>query len=269
MESSIRIPDGVAERLACCEVISVLTGAGISAESGIPTFRDKGGLWDQEDPMTLATPSAFREDPEKVWRWYDLRRQAIKKAKPNAGHVAIADLERNYDDYLLTTQNIDGLHRRAGNRKMVELHGNIWRARCVSGDAVITLEECPLEKIPPPCPECGSLLRPDVVWFEEPIPQEEYARACEAAYACDAMLVVGTSALVYPAANIPLVAKYNGAFVIEVNTEKTGISPMIDRTILGSAAQVLPRLVEKVLELRKSKNDHKNECECSKSTADL
>jgi NAD-dependent deacetylase len=268
MDSSIRIPYGVAERLACSDVIGVLTGAGISAESGIPTFREKDGLWEKDDPMTLATVQAFEKDPEKVWRWYDFRRQAIKEAQPNAGHLALARLERAYESYLLTTQNIDGLHRQAGSKKMVELHGNIWRARCIKGDAVIHLEQCPLEDIPPRCPECGSFLRPDVVWFEEPIPQEEYARSYETAYGCDAMLVVGTSAMVYPAANIPLVAKYNGAFVVEVNTSKTGISPMIDRTILGAAAEVLPVLVEKVLELREAKGEQQAECEYTKSATE-
>ena len=268
MDSSIRIPEGVAERLACADILAVLTGAGISAESGIPTFREADGFWEKDDPMTLATLDAFRRDPERVWRWYDERRQNILAAKPNPAHQALADLEKAYDHYLLTTQNIDGLHARAGSRKMVELHGNIWRARCTRDDTISPLEQCPLEEIPPSCPECGHPLRPDVVWFEEPIPQDEYARAFETAYGCDAMLVVGTSAMVYPAANIPLVAKHNGAFVVEINTKKTSISTMIDRTILGSAAEVLPVLVEKVLKLREAKGNKEKECECSKTAVE-
>ncbi len=249
MEPTIGINDRLVERLGQARRISVLTGSGVSSESGIPTFRGRDGLWEKHRVEELATRQAFESHPELVWRWYDYRRQLIADAEPNAAHAAIARLEGRFDSFVLITQNVDGLHRRAGSTSPVELHGNIWRARCTREQTVSDLLECPLMELPPVCASCGSVLRPDVVWFGEPLPSDAYDRAYEAATNCDAMLVVGASAMVRPAASLPLVAKTNGALVVEVNLGFTPISALIDATLLGRAGDVLPKLVDMVLKL--------------------
>jgi NAD-dependent deacetylase len=218
----------------------------------VPTFRGDDGLWREHRAEELATFEAFERDPDLVWRWYDYRRQIVADAKPNPAHRAIARLESIYGSFRLVTQNTDGLHGRAGSHDPVELHGNIWRARCVKEQRIFDLPESPLADIPPRCKFCGSLLRPDVVWFGEPLPAEAYDASYEAASRCDAMLVVGTSAVVRPAASLPLVAKHNGGLVVEVNTEYTPISALIDGTILGRAGDVLPGLVDALSEARGS-----------------
>ena len=178
-----------------------MTGAGVSAESGVPTFRGDGGLWRQCRAEDLATPQAFARNPRLVWEWYDWRRQKIAGCRPNPAHEALAQLEARCAEFLLVTQNIDDLHRRAGSRRLVELHGNIWRVRCAREATVSALPDVPLREIPPRC-ACGALLRPDVVWFGEALPVEALERARVAAEACDLFLVVGTSALVQPAASL-------------------------------------------------------------------
>jgi NAD-dependent deacetylase len=222
--------------------IAVLTGAGISAESGIPTFRGAGGLWKQFRPEDLATPEAFRRDPNLVWEWYDWRRGLIDKASPNAGHVALADLERRAPGFTLVTQNVDGLHEKAGSRGVIEVHGSIWRLRCTRCDRSWVDRSVPLG-LPPHC-ECGALARPGVVWFGEQLPREAWIAAEKAARSCDVFLVVGTSAAVYPAAGLADIARSAGAKVIEVNLERTAISHTVDYSIIGPAGEVLPRLVE-------------------------
>lgn len=250
MISTSGIPLDLVERLGHASNIIVFTGAGVSAESGVPTFRGQDGLWQKYNAEDLATWQAFERDPRLVWSWYDYRRQIISDVDPNPGHTAIAGMAAVFDKVTVVTQNVDGLHLRAGSEDVVELHGNIWRARCTRELTVCDFCECPLEENPPLCRECGSILRPDVVWFGEPLPMDAYERSHEAACTCDAMLVVGTSAEVRPAATLPLVAKHNGAFVVEVNTHYTPISALIDTTLIGVAGEILPELLDHISEYK-------------------
>jgi len=220
--------------------VSVLTGAGISAESGVPTFRGAGGIWEKYDWRALATREGFRKDPRLVWEWYQLRQVEIAKAGPNRAHEVITEMEGHFDSFAVLTQNIDGLHARAGSRRVVELHGNIWRMRCERDGTVVTLSE-PVKEIPPLC-QCGSILRPDVVWFGEPMPEAAVEEASEAARTSEVMFVVGTSAVVYPAAALPILTKNSGGIVVEVNTELTDVSAYADLSIIGRAGEVMPVL---------------------------
>ncbi len=222
--------------------VAVLTGAGISAESGIPTFRGAGGLWRQFRAEELATPEAFRRDPRLVWEWYDWRRGLIAAASPNAGHLALAELERRKPGLALMTQNVDGLHERAGSRNVLKLHGDIWTLRCTGCLRERRDERTPLPELPPRC-DCGALLRPGVVWFGEPLPAEIWEAAEEAARTAEVFLVVGTAAVVYPAAGLALRAKAAGAKVIEVNPEETPFSGTVDCSLRGRAGEVLPQLL--------------------------
>jgi NAD-dependent deacetylase len=222
--------------------VAVLTGAGVSAESGVPTFRGADGLWRTHRAEDLATPEAFARDPWLVWEWYDWRRGLIAQCRPNPAHAAIAGLERTASDVLLITQNVDGLHRAAGSRRLVELHGSLWRVRCVSEGVVTENLAVPLRPLPPRC-SCGALLRPDVVWFGEPLRAAAIRRASEAAASCDLMLVVGTSALVQPAASLPMIAKAHGAYVVEVNPEPTPLTSLADESHHGKAGEILPDLL--------------------------
>lgn len=221
---------------------AVLTGAGISAESGVPTFRGKGGLWQNYRPEELATPQAFRRDPKLVWEWYDWRRGLIEACRPNAAHQTLVEMECHVSEFLLITQNVDGLHRLAGSQKIVELHGSIWRMRCTRGGCGASWEDrrVPLSEIPPECPRCGALARPDVVWFGESLPGPALDAAFAAAQRCQVMLVIGTSALVQPAASLPLVALQQGAYVIEVNPQSTPLSDRVQESIREPAAVALP-----------------------------
>ena len=219
-----------------------LTGSGVSAESGVPTFRDaQTGLWSRYDPQELATPEAFARDPELVRRWYAWRRNLVERAEPNAGHRALADLERRVSAFSLVTQNVDGLHQEAGSANVVELHGNIRRSRCPAEN--VTVEPDGTDHHTPLCPNCGSPLRPDVVLFGEALPVAELEAASEAARSCDLLLSVGTSGLVYPAASLPYEALESGAVVVEVNPEGTPLSASADYSLRGRAGEVLPELV--------------------------
>lgn len=223
------------------ESVTVLTGAGISAESGMPTFRGEGGLWRNHRPEQLATPEAFHRDPALVWEWYDWRRGLVGRCAPNAAHRALAEMETALPDFTLITQNIDGLHQAAGNRNVLELHGNIWRTRCVNCGVQTEDRQVSLPEIPPHCPKCGEIVRPDVVWFGEPLPSEVLEAAVAAVERCRLMLVIGTSAIVQPAASLPLMAMRNGARLVEVNPAETPLSPYADQTLRGPAAEVLPQ----------------------------
>lgn len=234
------------DALAGARSIVVLTGAGISAESGIPTFRDAmTGLWATFRPEDLATPEAFRRDPRTVWDWYAWRRARVGEARPNAGHLALARLERATRDrgasFLLVTQNVDGLHAVAGSIRLVELHGNIRRVRCFDGGHLA--ETWAEEPIPPVCARCGSPLRPDVVWFGEALPCEALETAAEAALRCDVFMSIGTSGLVEPAASLPFTALAAGAQVIEINPDATPLTRRATLVLSGLAGAVLPRLV--------------------------
>jgi NAD-dependent deacetylase len=220
----------------------VLTGAGVSAESGVPTFRGPGGLWESHRPEDLATPEAFARDPALVWRWYHWRRGLIAKCRPNPAHLALAALERRVPGLTLITQNVDGLHRLAGSGDPLEIHGNLWFVRCLGCGA--RSEERRLDlPAPPSCPGCGGMLRPDVVWFGENLDQALLERAWDAAQRAEVMLVAGTSAVVQPAASLAGAAKDAGAYVIEVNLEPTPNSGRVDASFLGKAGEVLPDLV--------------------------
>lgn len=221
----------------------VLTGSGISAESGVPTFREaQTGLWERFDPLELATPEAFARDPGLVWDWYAWRRKLVTAARPNPGHLAIAEMQRF--DLTLVTQNVDGLHQVAGSNGVLELHGNITRTRCsVEGLEVVEYDE---GESPPPCPSCGAPLRPDVVWFGEALPSGALSAASAAARGCDVFLSVGTSTLVYPAAALPFEALENGALVVEINPRETPLTPHAHHALRGPAANILPRLIREL-----------------------
>lgn len=236
------LPPGLVEAVRGARRVVALTGSGISAESGVPTFRDaQTGLWARYDPQELATPEAFARDPELVWRWYAWRRGLVERASPNAGHRALARLERCVPNFSLLTQNVDGLHQEAGSEGVVELHGNLRRSRCpLEG---VTVEADGTDHPPPLCPNCGSPLRPDVVWFGEALPAAGLEAASEAARSCDLLLSVGTSGLVYPAASLPYEALESGATVVEVNPEPTPLSPDAHFSLRGRAGEVLPGLV--------------------------
>ena len=203
------------------------TGAGISAESGIPTFRGKDGLWSKYDPTKLASPWGFQENPKLVWEWYKWRMSMIMNAKPNPAHYTLALLEKMHILKSIITQNIDGLHQKAGSLNVIEIHGNIWKVKCTVCNYRSRLIEPP-ESVPPHCPKCGAILRPDVVWFGEPLPEDEWSRAIGEASRCDVMLVIGTSGVVMPAALIPNIAKSKGAIIVEINPETTPISEIAD-----------------------------------------
>ena len=220
----------------------VLTGAGISAESGVPTFRGQGGLWKQFRAEDLATPEAFARDPRLVWEWYDSRRAALAQVAPNAGHRALAELEARKPRFTLVTQNVDGLHDRAGSRNVLKLHGDIWTLRCLRCGRERRDERTPLPELPPSC-ECGGMLRPGVVWFGEPLPVEAWERAQKATREAEVLLVVGTSATVYPAAGLIPLATSAGARVIECNVEETPFSSGLDRSLRGRAGELLPQLI--------------------------
>jgi NAD-dependent deacetylase len=219
-----------------------LTGAGISAESGIPTFRGADGLWKQYKPEDLATPQAFARDPRLVWEWYDWRRSLIAKSEPNTGHRALVQLENVKPGFTLITQNVDGLHERAGSRRVLKLHGDIWRLQCSECGRNWPDRRTPLPKLPPHC-GCGAIARPGVVWFGEPL-GEVWAEAEHAAREADVLLVVGTSALVQPAASLALIAKSAGARVIEINPDETPLSSHVDLSLRRSAGETLPQLID-------------------------
>jgi NAD-dependent deacetylase len=221
--------------------VVVLTGAGTSAESGVPTFRGEGGLWRQYRAEELATPHAFRRDPGLVWEWYDWRRQLIGDCGPNAAHRTLVEMEKHFDDFVLVTQNVDGLHRLAGSQNVVELHGDIWRMRCTSACSPGWDDRTsPLPVLPARCPSCGALARPDVVWFGETLPPAATDAAWAAAQRCQVMLVIGTSAVVQPAASLPVLALQNGAYLVEINPQPTPVSDLVDEAIRKPAAEALP-----------------------------
>jgi NAD-dependent deacetylase len=222
--------------------ITVLTGAGISAESGIPTFRGEDGLWRKFRSEELATPEAFQKDPKLVWEWYDWRRSIVKEARPNPGHYALAQMENEKPNFTLITQNIDGLHQLAGSRNIIEMHGNLWQIRCTRCGVIEQNHDAPLKELPPKCKNCGGLGRPNVVWFGEIIPMSVIDSALIATEKCQVMLIVGTSGVVEPAASIGLVAKHTGKTVIEVNLETTPNSSLYDLSILGKSGEILPML---------------------------
>ena len=227
----------------------MLTGAGISAESGIPTFRDaQTGLWARYRPEDLATPQAFQRDPKLVWEWYEWRRTLIAKSKPNLGHYALVDMERNVPEFRLITQNVDGFHQQAGSGErfpVIELHGNILRNRCSKEDILIDCWD-ESEGLPPRCPFCGSFLRPDVVWFGEPLPSGAIQAAWEVAQSCQIFFSIGTSSVVEPAASLPFVALQSGAAIVEINPIPTPLTQTANYHLVGPSGKILPLLLDAV-----------------------
>ena len=235
-----------AEALRKARHVCVLTGAGISAESGIPTFRDAlTGLWEKFRPEDLATPEAFERDPKFVWDWYEYRRELIRQAEPNPGHHALVELARRVPRFTLVTQNVDGLHQRAGSAGVLEYHGNILRDRCTV-ERVVAARSRDSARGLPRCESCGGLLRPDVVWFGEAIPPGPMIAAAEAAETCDVFLSIGTSSLVYPAAGLAESALRSGATVIEVNPSRTDLSRAAHVVLGGPSGVLLPRLIREL-----------------------
>ena len=232
----------VRSRLEQARAISVLTGAGISAESGVPTFRGDGGMWKQYNAMDLATPEAFARDPGLVWEFYHWRRDLISKVNPNPAHYALAELERIKPETTLITQNVDGLHGRAGSKNILEIHGNIWKVRCTKCGETSENFRTDLPELPE-CESCGGLLRPHVVWFGESLDPLLLNRALDSVKNCDVMLVIGTSAVVQPAASFALFAKDAGGFVAEVNLESTTASRAMDAVLTGPAGRIVPQLI--------------------------
>ncbi len=232
------------------ESVLFFTGVGISAESGVPTFRGKEGLWKNYRPEELATLNAFLENPDRVWEWYEYRRGIVRKAKPNAAHLAIVEFEKYFREVVVVTQNVDDLHNRAGSREVYELHGNIEKNFCLRCGKRYDAKEFNDSEHAPHCPGCGGLVRPAVVWFGEALPADVMKSAEEAAKQCDVCFVVGTSAVVYPAAYIPFTAKSSGAFVVEVNIQPTEFTPYANLSLTGKAGEILPEVLRKLKEVR-------------------
>ena len=240
--STQEIPAALGRLLAQAERLVVLTGAGISVESGVPTFRGPEGLWRTFRPEELATPQAFARDPQLVWEWYDWRRSKIAQARPNPGHEALVRLDALAPEFLLISQNVDGLHRLAGSRQLLEIHGSIWEVRCLSCGVVQEDRRVPLPLLPH-CDACGGLLRPNVVWFGEAL-DSGILRQTEAALTrCQVVLVVGTSAVVQPAASMALWARQSGAQIVEINPDPTPLTAHCDFALPGKAGEVLPLLL--------------------------
>jgi NAD-dependent deacetylase len=233
----------VREWISAAASVAVLTGAGISAESGIPTFRGPGGLWRSYRAEDLATPQAFARDPHLTWEWYDWRRAIIATAEPNAGHLSLAKLEQRIPRFTLITQNVDGLHDRAGSLIILKVHGDIWTLRCIACAREWRDVRPSLPRLPPQC-DCGGMARPGVVWFGEGLPQDTWSAAVEAARGAELLLVVGTSAVVYPAAGLVQLAQSAGAKVVEINVAETPVSAMVDLSWRASATIALPQLIQ-------------------------
>ena len=236
------LPEGLRSRLRGAQHVCVLTGSGISAESGVPTFREaQTGLWERYDPHELATPDAFRRDPALVWRWYRWRREMVRGVEPNPGHYALVTLAGLLPRLTLVTQNVDGLHQRAGSTGVVEFHGNLFEDRCFDEGTVVDGADADAEV--PHCPECGGMLRPGVVWFGEAIPERAMNAAAEAIGDCDLFFSIGTSSLVWPAAGLAEAAREQGAGIVEINLDETPLSSRADFCLQGKSGAILPELV--------------------------
>lgn len=222
----------------------VFTGAGISAESGVPTFRGNDGIWKKFKPEELANFDAFIHNPERVWEWYKHRKHIIAAVQPNAGHYAIAQMQHHHRTFCVITQNIDNLHRRAGSTIVHELHGNIGRNYCIDCGTFYTDEEISVQERSPACTACNGLIRPDVVWFGEQLPTDAWDASLAAATSAELFFSIGTSAEVYPAASLPTIAQKNGAYLVEINIEPTGLSHRADEMLPGKSGEILPRLLE-------------------------
>ena len=243
MISSTQISARLKSKLHTAESVAVFTGAGISAESGVPTFRGDEGIWKKFKPEELANFDSFMRNPELVWEWYKQRKTIIASVQPNAGHTALAKMEQRFRKFAVITQNIDNLHRRAGSKTVYELHGNIERNYCTGCGKLFDDARIMAGPAVPRCPSCGGLIRPDVVWFGELLPADEWNMSVKAAGRAEVFFSVGTSAVVYPAASLLSIAKDAGAYVVEINLERTDLSHTADEMILGRSGDILPQLL--------------------------
>ncbi len=233
--------------LKSAQSVTVLTGAGISAESGVPTFRGDDGLWKKFKPEELANFDAFIKNTELVWEWYKYRKKLIADVKPNPGHYALVEMENIFSNFSLITQNVDNLHRRAGSKKVFELHGNIQKNYCIGCKKEFS-DEIIFSKLEiPRCDNCGELIRPGVVWFGECLPEDQWNEAEKATRNCEIFFTIGTSAVVYPAASLPYLAKEHGAFLIEINPEPTPVTSIVDEFLQGKSGEILPELVKVII----------------------
>jgi NAD-dependent deacetylase len=245
-EQQVDIPQELVAALREAQRVAVLTGAGTSAESGVPTFRDAHtGMWAKYDPQELATPQAFQRDPRLVWEWYTWRRELVAQAQPNPGHMALVEMEQRVPHFMLITQNVDGMHQRAGNQRVVELHGNLNRTKRFDDNVIV--ESWPeSDEVPPRCPQTGSLLRPDVVWFGETLPEQALRDASEAATTSQVFFSIGTSGVVQPAASLPNMAAQAGATLVVINPDVTSHVSSRAYYLRGTSGRVLPALVDAV-----------------------
>jgi NAD-dependent deacetylase len=242
----MEFPPKLVQTIRAAKDVAVLTGAGVSAESGVPTFREaQTGLWVRYDPQELATPEAFSRNPGIVWEWYTWRRKLIARSKPNPGHYALVDMEQRFSRFSLITQNVDSLHQLAGSKTVINLHGNIQLTKC-SQEGIQVEKWVDTGEIPPRCPNCGGLLRPDVVWFGEALPPGAFKEASQVSQNCDLFLSIGTSGVVEPAASLPYLALEHGAVVVEINPSETPLTSSATYAFQGASGQVLPALVEAV-----------------------
>jgi NAD-dependent deacetylase len=232
----------VRDRIQQARSVTVLTGAGISADSGVPTFRGPEGLWKNFRPEELASPQAFDRDPQLVWEWYNWRRKLLFTKRPNAAHEALVQLETRLPNFWVITQNVDGLHAAAGTQHLSEIHGNIWKVRCTQCQNITPNHDVPLP-FPPSCSACGGLLRPHIVWFGESLATEDLEQSYSALQRCDMLLIIGTSGMVYPAASFASLAKDHGAFVVELNLDATPNSSVVDVSFQGRAKELVPLLL--------------------------
>ena len=242
MPNKLTILD-VRNRIQEARSVTVLTGAGISADSGVPTFRGADGLWENFRPEELASPDAFARDPKLVWEWYNWRRELLATKRPNAAHEALVQLEKQLPDFWVITQNVDGLHAMAGTQCLSEIHGNIWKIRCTQCHHISQNRDVPLP-FPPTCVDCGGLLRPHIVWFGESLAPEDLECSYAALQRCDILVIIGTSGVVHPAASFASVAKDQGAFVVELNLEATPSSSIVDVSFQGRAKDLVPLLLK-------------------------
>lgn len=242
------IPSDLIESLKKAKHVVAMTGAGISAESGVPTFRDaQTGLWAKYEPTELATPMAFERDPKLVWDWYSWRRDLVKDVLPNPGHIAIVELSKRFPKFTLITQNIDGLHQLAGSSNAIELHGSILRTKCFENSHPLDGWPDDAHEQPPKCEQCGSLMRPAVVWFHESLPSDAIESAAAATNECDVFFSIGTSSVVHPAASLAFNAAENGATVVEVNPNETPLTPKVTYSLCGPSGEILPELVKRLV----------------------
>ncbi|MBI9071253.1 MAG: NAD-dependent deacylase [Melioribacteraceae bacterium] len=243
----MKFPDVLIAALLKANSLVFFTGAGISAESGISTFRGKGGIWNKMKPEELANFDAFMKKPDLVWEWYQYRRKIINETGPNPAHTAIAEFEKYYSDVSVVTQNVDNLHNRAGSKNVFELHGNIEKNYCVDCETHYSSPEITFSEKVPKCEKCGGLIRPDIVWFGEMLPQDVFINGDKAAARCDICFIIGTSAVVYPAAHIPITARDKGAYLVEINIEESNISDKVNCFLKGKAGVILPALLNEIM----------------------